>query len=537
VPGQLIPYRLLHLRLVVKTALPSKGGASVASLGTITLVATGLALLVASGWAIAEGHAKGTFLAVTVVGVCILAFTKRGAFIGLILLATMNGLPFIDTSSTIFAKYTVQDAAVCALLVIIVLWLFIDNGTHHPSRISQTISRAAFLLLLWWLLTLARTVIGQGVPLQHAASFGREFLYFALLLMLLPRARLTRRDIHTLLVILAVGVCVFAVGQIMIATGVGQSGSLIHFERTLHESGLTRVYAQMTDMVDAGLAVSVAAILLARGRAIRLIASPIALLLMISVAVQLTRARWVGLAVSFLIVSFWFLTYSQARASTLLRKRLILAASVIAITGAAVVVAVPGILPGATLTHRLLSIVTNIQGNSGTVAVRETASKTLTGYLGGQWPFGLGFIPPSFHYFTGMPEGSIRDTDLGALNAIVTMGIVGAVLIYTPVLLTLVHCLRRASAQQTPYDWLRYGGAIWFATALISSVTLVTLFSASGLALTAVFLTMLMHPSVSGALAPSTNVSTRAAPTTRAQPKHAFGPTVTSRVARDSGHA
>jgi len=324
--------------------------------------------------------------------------------------------------------------------------------------------------------------------------------------MLLPRARLTSQDMRGLLLVLAVGVSLFAVGQIMLATGVGRPGKLIHFERTLHESGLTRVYAQMTDLVDAGLAVALAAILLARRRAVQLIASPIALLLTISVVVQLTRARWIGLILGLLLVSLWFVVHSQARVSALLRKRLILAAGLVTITGVAVVVVVPGILPGTTLSHRLLSIVTNLQGKSGTVAVRETASKTLTGYLGGRWPFGLGFIPPSFHFYLGMSEGSIRDTDLGVLNAVVTMGIVGAILVYAPVLSTLSHCLRRVSAQQARYEWLRYGGAIWLAAVMISSVTLVTLFSASGLVLTAVFLTALVHPSVSAALVPNTDL-------------------------------
>ncbi len=491
------------------TALPRKRSASVAHFGTFTLVIAGLAgLLVAGGWAIAEGYAEAAFLVIVVVGLCILAFAQRGSFIALMLLATMNGLPFIETSRIVFAKYTLQDAAVCALLAITVVWLFLDNRTYRPSRTAKTISHLGTVLLMWWLFTLARSVIGEGVPLQHSAAYGREFLYFALLLMLLPRALLTSRDISALLAILATGVCVYAIGQIMIAVGAGHPGSLIHFEKTLFESGLTRVYAKMTDLVGAALAVSIAAILLAPKRLIRLIASPVAMLLTVSIVVQLTRARWVGLILGLLLVSLWFLFSDQAGVSAILRKRLIFALSVIVIVGLGVIVVAPSILPGATLSHRLLSIFSNIEGSSGTVAVRERASETLTGYLGEHWLFGLGFVPPSFHFYVGLPEGSIRDSDLGVLNAVATMGAVGAVLIYAPALLTLVHCFRRSSIQ-AHYYWLRYGGAIWIAAALISSVTLVTLFSASGLTLAAVFATILLNPAVTGELVPSRELARR----------------------------
>jgi hypothetical protein len=435
-----------------------------------------------------------------VIALCALAFTQRGAFIGVILLATMDGLPYIETSRIIFAKYTIQDAAVCALVLISTIWIFVDNRSYRPSRIGRAVSGLGLLLLFWWLFTLARTVTGEHVPLQHAAAYGREFLYFAVLLLLLPRVRLESRDIKLLLAILALGVCVYAVGQIMIAVGAGNPGSLIHYEKTLSESSLTRVYAKMTDLVGAGLAVSLAAVMLSPVRSMRLIAIPIALLLTISVVVQLTRARWIGLLAGLLIVSLWFLIDRRTSISALLRKRLVLAATTIALVAIVVVVAVPSLLPGATLTHRLLSIVTNLEGNSGTVAVRETASKMVTHYLRGQWALGLGLVPPSFHYFAGLPEGSIRDTDLGVLNAVVTMGVVGAVLVYAPVLLALFQCIRRTPRQQGRHDWLRYGGAIWLGAALISSLTLVTLFSASGLALTAIFLTVLVNPNVAGVL-------------------------------------
>jgi hypothetical protein len=463
-------------------------------------------VLATSGWAIAAGYASALFVAIAVVGLCALALTQRGAFIGLLLVAAMNGLPFIDTSQIVTNKLTVADLTIVALFITAVLWLLLDNGTYRPSSIGRAISRAAVPLLLWWLFTLARSVISQHVPALHAAAFGRDFLFFALLLLVLPRVRLGSQDIGTLLGVLAAAVCLFAVGQIATATGFGQPAGVFHFGYTGEQSGLTRVYANMTDLVTAGLATAIAASLLARQRMVRAVARPVVLLLTVSVVVQLTRARWLGLVIGLLLVSLWLIIYSEASLSALLRRRLAIVAGVFGIGGVVVLLVVPGTLTGGTFAQRVFSIISDLESGGGTVAVREAATRTATGYLGGQWPLGLGLVPPASHYFEGLPEGSIRDTDLGVLGAITTMGVIGAMLIYAPVVLMLVHCLRR-SARQTKYYWLRYGGAVWIAATLASSATLVTLSSTSGLVLTAVFLTVLAHPSVSGALAPMAAVS------------------------------
>lgn len=465
-----------------------------------------IGLLIACGWAVASGHATAVFAAVGIAGLLLLAIIQRGAFIGIILLAAMNGLPFIDTSRIIVSKVTLGDAAVLALLITAVSWRVYDNPSYRPSTTARAFSRAAALLLLWWLLTVARSAVYQHVGILQAAIFGRDFLFFALLLMLLPRVRLSSRDVSVLLSVLAGGVCLFAFGQISTAVGAGQQGGLIHYEKTLQQSGLTRLYTPMTDLVGAGLALSVAAVLMSRQRIVRLVATPIALLLAVSVVVQLTRARWIGLVAGFLIVSLWVAIKEETRIAAVLRRRLALVACVLIGLCLVVGFAAPGLVSGGTVVDRLASLITDLQTGGGTVAVRESVTKMMTALLGGQWPFGLGFVPPSTHYFPGLPDGSIRDSDLGVLNAVMTMGVIGAALIYFPVVLALIDCLRRSPARQTArYNWLRYGGAVWIVAALVSSVTLVTLFSTSGLALTAVVLTILAHPSVSLAPAPVTS--------------------------------
>jgi hypothetical protein len=496
--------RLLDLRRAVKTALAKERSASVARVVTLTLVTTGLAvLLIGCGWAIAKGDTKDLFAVLAAVVLCALALSQRGALIGILLLAAMDGLPFFTTSTLVTSKLSIEDIALIALIVIAGLWIPLDGYLRPPQRVGRIISKAGLPLFVWCMLVMAVSITSDNIPVLRALYFGRDFIFFALLLIVLPRVRLTGRDVYVLLGVLATGVSIFAVGQIMIATGLGQPGNLIHFQYTLQESGftgLTRVYANMTDMVTAGLAASVAAVMLARDRTVRLIALPMALLLTTSTAVQLTRARWIGLVVGIVLVSLWLMINGKTLVTTVLRKRFALGIGVLGLVIGLTLLAAPGAVSSGTVINRLSSLFTDLQTGGGTVAVREALTRTMKTYLGEQWPFGLGFVPPFSHYFLGLPGGSIRDPDVGVLNAVMTMGVVGAVLIYVPVVATLIDCLRRLSEQRiTEFSWLYYGGAIWIVATLASSATLITLFSASGLALTAVFLTILALPSSSEA--------------------------------------
>ena len=101
--------------------------------------------------------------------------------------------------------------------------------------------------------------------------------------------------------------------------------------------------------------------MLARDRTVRLIALPIALLLTTSTAVQLTRARWIGLVVGIVLVSLWLMIRGEMRVATALRKRLMLAIGVIGLTGGLILIAAPGILSGGTVIDRLSSLFTDLQ--------------------------------------------------------------------------------------------------------------------------------------------------------------------------------
>jgi hypothetical protein len=106
--------------------------------------------------------------------------------------------------------------------------------------------------------------------------------------------------------------------------------------------------------------------------------------------------------------------------------------------------------------------------------------------LGSRWPLGLGFLSPRTNYFADLPKGEIRNADTGVFNVIMTMGIIGTVVLYAAPVSLLWALLRRPRWRGERDSFLFMGGIIWLVTVLITSYSLGSLVSVSGLATTAV---------------------------------------------------
>jgi hypothetical protein len=132
--------------------------------------------------------------------------------------------------------------------------------------------------------------------------------------------------------------------------------------------------------------------------------------------------------------------------------------------------------------------------------------------LGNDWPVGLGFQHPSAHPYPTLPSGSIRDPDLGVLNAVMLMGVVGAILVYLPALIVLRALTKRPREREAALgeEWLRLGATIWIIAVVASSITLIELFSFGGLELSATMLAL----AVSAAVGRYASTATTARPST-----------------------
>jgi hypothetical protein len=454
-----------------------------------------LLILVVGGREVANNHSKLMFEVIGAIAFGVLA-TQRGLCVGVLALAALNGIPFFANTKEAAHHIAVQDLVCLLLIVVALVWTLVD-GRRNRTRLSVVLTWCGVALLSWCVVMVFRTWV-DGTPLLGAIRFGRDFLYFGALLIVLPRVRFRERDIDAIVAVLGVGVCFYAVGQIATVEGLANPTWLVHAQTIQQSLGITRLYTEMTDLVSAGVAFSIAALVLATRRNQKRIA-PITVLLTVSLVLQLTRARWIATITSVVLVSVWLGLQAERGIAGVLRRRLLMFLGVVVGIAALILLAAPSLISTGPFVQRIVSIFTDLSSSTGTVGVRRQVASEMISVLGHHWILGLGLTPPSVHFYPQFPSGSIRDPDVGVLNAVMTIGVVGALLIYLPLIATLVHCMRRSSrAVRDRFSWMNYGAQIWIVATVASSITLVSLFSPSGLVLTAIILAVLSQPFVLG---------------------------------------
>ena len=134
---------------------------------------------------------------------------------------------------------------------------------------------------------------------------------------------------------------------------------------------------------------------------------------------------------------------------------------------------------------RLSGVIVQVSSGTGSLAYRFRVAHDLLALLHGdplKWVTGLGFLSPTYRYFPGLPLGSIKNSDLGLVDGIMLLGIVGVVLTYLVALIPLGHLLSDTRARHLPAstDWLSFALMVWLTQVLLGSYSLQTLWEQSG---------------------------------------------------------
>ena len=279
--------------------------------GLLELLAINVALL--SGWLVTRGGAS-TALVVGAVAVATLAVVAKwnpGVSVGLLVLAVMNGIPGINLEPHSLAGYQVSDVAVIALAGGLAVRVHARGASAGPWVRRLSILAAA--LGAWWLFVLLRTTFFDGVPLLKAGLFGRDFLYFAILLPLVAGALLGRREIVGCLGTLFAGALLFSIGQLATsALGVssnGWAGVFVHASSLngAESAGIQRVYSIMGDSLGLAVAFGLGlALIPPRKRFARRLGILLFVVAGIATLYLFTRALYIGIAVSLVgTMIFW----------------------------------------------------------------------------------------------------------------------------------------------------------------------------------------------------------------------------------------
>jgi hypothetical protein len=410
---------------------------------------------------------------------------RFGTLIGLAVLAGLDALPGPDLTTNV-VKFGLTEQDYVVLLLIVMLGL--DNwrnsfGQIHRSRLGQFIILCSLLNITWWLYTLCRTSLDPRLVLTHSANFGSDFLFLALLMPLLP-GTLRRANVRNPMLVVIGAWSVFeACVLILAAVGHGAGASLLHPTQTAPLSGITRVYAPAADLYSAVLPMSIAAALLASSRRLRLFAGIVASANLLALSLELTRARYVGCAVGLVVAMIFYMR--GPRAGQALRRLMIVTGAIaLLITGTVIFAPHSGIAHAVSSTSKRVASIGSATGNdpqTSTLAVRSSEASLLAQRLGDHNLLGLGFISPRDAWDPSLPFGSIRNSDVGLLNVTMTMGTIGAVLYYLPLVgIAVAMILRSVKALDEDLRWLGLGTLAVCVGMFATSVTLVTLFSPTG---------------------------------------------------------
>jgi hypothetical protein len=463
--------------------------ADLPSIARFDLAVVGLGLLAALvvTRSLSGGAAAGIVVLAIVVSACVAVPRgyRFGSLIGLAVLAGLDALPGPDLTAHV-VKFGLTEQDVVVLLLI--LMLGIDNwrnsfGQIHRTRLGQFIILCSVLNCTWWLYTLYRTTLDPGLSFTHSASFGSDFIFLALLLPLLA-GTLRRANIRNPMLVVIGAWSVFeACVLILAAVGHGAGASLLHPTGTADVSGLTRIYAPVQDLYSAVVPMSIAAALLASSRRLRLFAGIVASANLLALGLELTRANYLGFAVGLIVAMIFYMRGPRAR---LALRRLIAVTGAIALLITGTVIAAPHSGVGhaiSSTSSRIASIgsATGSNPETSTLAERSSEASLLEQRLGNHGLLGLGFVSPRDVWDPSLPQGSIRNSDVGLLNVTMTMGIIGTVLYYLPLVgIAVALILRSARGLDEDLRWLALGTLAVCVGMLVTSITLVTLFSPTG---------------------------------------------------------
>lgn len=460
----------------------------------LSLLALGcLGLSLAAGSGISTRH--GTVIAVyaAIIGALVAAtLVNRGLGLGLLVLAVLNGIPALDLELyTISGRFRASDVIIVSLVALLALGHLAASRAKPVSRGLGLVRLWSAVFLAWWLFTVIRTVVWESVPLVEAALFGRDFLFFALLVPLLAETLRTRREAAGFVTMLSIGAALYGIGQIAETVFHADLPWLVHESLTREIAGIVRIYAPMNDAVIAALPFLLTLAILTSSFRVRLLAGGGLLVLAPAALLHFSRATY-GSLLAGLLLAFAVMLI-RSRRGRFLPGRIVLVAAIVA---AAVVAfasfrsATEAVSPVDVAAMRVQSGFDEVATLTGNAGYRVSVGSTMLDRLGNDWMIGLGFLHPSSRPVGGLPDSSIRNGDLGVLNGVMTMGVVGTALLYLPLVLVAALLLlgrRRADEREAAglFEGIRYGAAAWLVTALVGSITLVTLFSVSGLVLTA----------------------------------------------------
>jgi hypothetical protein len=249
---------------------------------------------------------------------------------------------------------------------------------------------------------------------------------------------------------------------------------------------LIRLYSGANTLIPVGVPFALGVVLFGKGKRERTFGAIVLILASAAFVVELNRILYIAIVIALAASTALWLGVGDAGTGFARRRALQVVAILAAMAAALVFISPPAgshtVINGVIVrVSSGFSEATGDRSSDPDLAVRTIERRELREYLGASWPFGKGLLDPSYYYVTRVPDGSIQNPDVGYLSAVMTIGVVGALVLYSAfgyfiVRLAFLRLRRRTSAR----DWLAYGSLGWLLMATIASVTLATMLDTVG---------------------------------------------------------
>ncbi len=416
---------------------------------------------------------------------------RCGALIGVALSGAVDGLPGPDLATRIVINgLHAQDFAIFLLIGLLAWEIYTHRlGGFFTSGLGKALLMFALLNAAWWVFELSRATGVPGVAVNHAANFARAFMFIFVLTPLFA-AGLQRRATRNAMFVVT-GAWTLVLSAVSIFGAVHQSSltqTVLHVAK-IHQTGaLSRLYVHAEDLIAIALMFSIAFLFGSADRRQRRFAGLVTVFAAVAIGVFQTRAYYVGCIAGALISSVIYMTTGDSRAGL---KRLVVALATLGIVIGGIFVVAPGSKTTKVINQITYRAASGI-GAAGsqnqitsTVAVREAELQLLEQRLGNHWGLGLGFVDPRDVFDINLPYGSIENSDVGLFNVVMTEGVIGTVLYYLSLLLITLLLVVKSRALRGERRVYAQGALGACAATLVTSLTLVTFFGVTGIAVVA----------------------------------------------------
>ncbi|MDR3687698.1 MAG: hypothetical protein P4L93_12170 [Coriobacteriia bacterium] len=350
----------------------------------------------------------------------------RVVFTAVLLIALVNGIPFVDLAAlNLSGSFNYTDPI---LLVLFGIGMY--ELVQRPGALRGLVPRWMIVMLLVftvaWVIGVA-TGASQGTPVFKAILFGRDLLTIWLIVVVALVFR-DSTEVRILLCTLIVASVIYS-GAHAIQVGLGiDTSSITHPKRITDALGFARLYSSMNLPSVLGFLAATGFALWARSGRMRAWSAAAASVIGLEQILQLTRANYLALSVALVVGCIAAFATGSVKWGVGRTGNALVGVSALVVGGYALSFSsLSRSSIWVSVQSRIASAASDVSAAGGNVGYRLVVYAEMLRVLGNNWILGIGLQHPEYHWFAGLPDGTIRNSDVGILSVLLPIGLLGLV--------------------------------------------------------------------------------------------------------------